>query len=94
MTAAVRRVHFLVVGRVQGVGFRAHTQAAAQARGLVGFVRNRRDGAVEGEAEGPAVSIAEFAAWLHEGSPWSRVERVELQDLPVDGSEQDFAVRR
>lgn len=94
MTAAPRRVRFLVVGRVQGVGFRAHTQAAAQARGLVGFVRNRRDGAVEGETEGPAAAIAEFTAWLREGSPWSRVERVELQDLPLDGSEAQFVVQR
>lgn len=94
MTAAPRRVRFLVAGRVQGVGFRAHTQAAAQARGLVGFVRNRRDGAVEGEAEGAAAAIAEFTAWLHEGSPWSRVDRVELQDLPFDGSEAQFAVQR
>lgn len=94
MTAVGRRVRFLVVGRVQGVGFRAHTQAAAQARGVVGFVRNRRDGAVEGEAEGPEAAIAAFTAWLHEGSPWSRVERVELQDLPLDGGDQEFAVRR
>lgn len=94
MSGEVRRVRFLVVGRVQGVGFRAHTQAAAQRLGLVGFVQNRRDGAVSGEAEGPAAQVALFTDWLHTGSPWSRVERVEIEDLAAGGGDAEFAVRR
>ncbi|HEX6814013.1 MAG TPA: acylphosphatase, partial [Planctomycetota bacterium] len=46
----MRRVRFVVVGRVQGVAFRACTQKAAQQFGIVGFVQNRADGAVEGQA--------------------------------------------
>ena len=38
------RAHLRIHGRVQGVFFRASTQAEAEARGLLGWVRNRRDG--------------------------------------------------
>jgi acylphosphatase len=39
--------HVLISGRVQGVGFRMWTEEEALERGLVGWVRNRRDGSVE-----------------------------------------------
>jgi acylphosphatase len=39
-------VHVLISGTVQGVWFRAWTAQEAQARGLDGWVRNRRDGDV------------------------------------------------
>ena len=42
-----RTVHVLVHGRVQGVGFRAWVQHHAELHRLKGWVRNRRDGAVE-----------------------------------------------
>lgn len=90
----MRRIRFLVTGRVQGVAFRAYAAAEARRLCLAGFVQNRRDGAVFGEAQGQAAAVDAFAAWLQRGSPLARVERVELQDLsPVPGAE-DFAVRR
>ncbi|MCB9665193.1 MAG: acylphosphatase [Alphaproteobacteria bacterium] len=50
-------VAFRVTGRVQGVGFRASTQRLARARGLVGWVRNVRDGSVQGRVQGPAAEV-------------------------------------
>jgi len=94
MMQRMRRVRFVVVGRVQGVGFRASTQAAAQEFGIVGFVQNRADGAVEGQAEGEEAAVAGFVEWLHKGSPWSRVDRVEVEELAVVGAEAVFDVRR
>lgn len=90
----MRRIGFVVVGRVQGVAFRACTERCARRLGLVGFVRNRGDGAVEGEAEGAMAAVAEFATWLHEGSPWSRVEGVRVVDLALLGNEGAFIVER
>jgi acylphosphatase len=46
------RVTVVVHGRVQGVGFRYFVQRAAAPLGLVGTVRNLRDGTVEIVAEG------------------------------------------
>jgi len=90
----MRRIRFLVEGRVQGVGFRAQTRAEAARLGLVGFVHNRADGAVDGEAEGPAEQVAQFAQWLQHGPKWANVERVAVEDLALNGSETRFEVRR
>ncbi len=40
-------LHVSITGRVQGVGYRAFVEGEAVARGLSGWVRNRRDGSVE-----------------------------------------------
>jgi acylphosphatase len=79
---------------VQGVGFRAHAAARAQHLGLAGFVRNRADGAVAGEAQGPPEALAAFAQWLHRGSPLARVDHVDFADLPMVPAESAFVVRR
>ncbi|MBL9079154.1 MAG: acylphosphatase [Planctomycetes bacterium] len=90
----MRRIAFVVHGRVQGVGFRAAAHAEARRLGLTGFVRNRADGAVEGEAQGPADGLAAFAAWLGSGPRFARVIRVAADDLPPVAGEHTFAVRR
>jgi acylphosphatase len=90
----VRRISFVVTGRVQGVGFRASAAAAARRLQLSGFVRNRHDGAVEGHAQGDEAAVASFVQWLHRGPSFARVDGVELQDLPRDaGAIATFDVR-
>ncbi|MCA8948980.1 MAG: acylphosphatase [Planctomycetes bacterium] len=88
------RLAFVVTGRVQGVGFRASARDAAARLGVAGFVRNRDDGAVEGEAEGDEATLAQFVAWLRQGPPWGRVDGVETWPLPDCGGDGPFAVRR
>jgi len=90
----MRRIRFVVTGRVQGVGFRAHTQVEARRLGLVGFVHNRRDGAVDGEAQGAPEGVAELLAWLHRGPRWANVEDVATEELAVADGEVAFDVRR
>lgn len=90
----MRRVRFRLGGRVQGVGFRASTEAEARRLGVVGFVKNARDGAVEGEAEGGDEQVAEFVAWLRAGPPWARVDRADVEDLPPTGEDHAFVIRR
>ena len=58
--------HVLIRGRVQGVGFRAWTEYTALERGLQGWVRNRRDGAVEAVFVGPADAVAAMIAACHQ----------------------------
>jgi acylphosphatase len=68
---------YRVVGRVQGVGFRAFVRAEARRLALVGWVRNAADGSVELEASGPVAALDELAARLAVGPSAARVERVE-----------------
>src|SRR5258705_10330251 len=55
MSAEVIR-HVLIRGRVQGVGYRAFAEYTALDHGLAGWVRNRRDGAVEAVFAGPGAA--------------------------------------
>ena len=66
-----------ITGVVQGVGYRAWAEEAAKARGLSGWVRNRRDGSVEAVIAGPDDKVEEMLAYLWQGPPASRVERVD-----------------
>ena len=70
---------FIVRGRVQGVYFRAGTREQAQKLGLRGHARNLADGSVEVVAAGEPQAIDALEAWLHEGPPLARVERVERE---------------
>ncbi len=71
--------HYLVKGRVQGVGFRWFVQREAAEIGLRGWVRNTEDGHVEVVAAGSAEDLAELKAVLRKGSRGSRVDTV-LED--------------
>jgi acylphosphatase len=90
----IRRVAFRVHGLVQGVAYRASAQHAAQRERLVGWVRNRDDGDVEGEAEGDAEAIDRFLAWCRGGPPSARVTGLEVCDRPARASEMRFEIRR
>ncbi len=90
----MRRIRFVVTGRVQGVGFRASAAAEARRLGVFGHVRNRRDGAVEGEAQGEPDRVASFAAWLRRGPPFAHVANLDLQEVALVEGPADFEVRR
>ena len=89
---ALRRVHIVVEGRVQGVFFRAYTQEEAQKLGLTGWVRNQRDGAVEAVVEGDAARIEHMLQWFHRGSPMSAVTRVTVTEEEPVGESTAFEI--
>jgi acylphosphatase len=89
----MRRVRAIVSGRVQGVSYRASTVAAARQIGrLTGWVRNRDDGTVELEAEGPSDRIDALLAWCHQGPAHAHVTRVEVEELAPTGADHGFAI--
>jgi acylphosphatase len=74
-------LHFLVKGRVQGVGFRWFVQREAAEIGLRGWVRNTNEGHVEVVAAGDEASLAELKVALRKGSRGSRVDAVVEDEL-------------
>ena len=88
----MRRVRAIVSGRVQGVSYRASTASEARRLGLTGWVRNRHDGAVELEAEGPPAQVEKLLAWCHQGPPAARVSSVAVDELAPTGAESAFAI--
>jgi acylphosphatase len=72
--------HVIIRGRVQGVGYRAWTQYTAEARGLEGWVRNRRDGSVEAVFAGAPEHVRAMIGLCRNGPPGARVDAVEERD--------------
>ena len=73
--------HFLVKGRVQGVGFRWFVQREAAEIGLRGWVRNTPDGHVEVLAAGEPDQLKDLLLLLGRGSRGSRVDEVVEHEL-------------
>ncbi|MCB0361123.1 MAG: acylphosphatase [Bdellovibrionales bacterium] len=84
--------HFLVEGRVQGVGFRAFVRREAKKLKLVGWVRNLKDGQVEILAQGSEESLALLEIKLKEGPEGSRVENVLVNSVTCVELELDFII--
>lgn len=85
-------VHLVVLGRVQGVAFRARAVSEATRLGLSGWVRNRMDGTVEARAEGDTGAVEAFVAWCHRGPPAAQVEGVRVTRVPATGLDRGFQV--
>lgn len=85
-------VRVIVEGRVQGVGYRAFVVDEAQARGLMGWVRNLRDGSVEMVLSGGEADIASMIAACRRGPRLAAVTNVEVQPVAEAGW-PDFAIR-
>ena len=84
---------YLVSGRVQGVGFRYFTQAAAEKLRIGGFVRNLHDGRVEVFAVGTPQQHRELRAMLERGPRFSSVSEVlEEPATPDRQYEGDFFI--
>ena len=83
-----------VTGRVQGVGYRYALLCEAQANGIYGWVRNRRDGTVEAVIQGDPQAVEKLVDWAKRGPRGARVTGVEEQaaqgeyDRPYTGFEQ------
>lgn len=82
---AKQGLHCLVDGRVQGVCFRAETEAQAGRLGLTGWVRNLPDGRVEVKAFGPTDKLEELRTWLKRGPSMAYVLRLDCE--PIDYEE-------
>ncbi len=87
------RLHVIVEGIVQGVGFRWFVERRAQARSLRGYVRNRVDGSVEVEAEGEKEMLEEFLAELRMGPRSAQVTDTVVEWLPAVGGRTGFHIK-
>jgi acylphosphatase len=84
---------YIISGRVQRVGFRYFTQAAASRESLDGWVRNRPDGTVEAAAAGEAEAVDRFERAVRRGPDGARVDRVEVHALPAVAPGTGFHIR-
>ena len=87
------RAHAVITGRVQGVWFRAETKRAADAHGVTGWVRNKRDGAVEAVFEGPKEAVDATLSWCRQGPPLAKVTNIDVRWEDTTAEFNTFEVR-
>ncbi len=87
------RLHVLIQGRVQGVGFRYATYREAHALGLHGWVRNLPGGKVEAEFEGPKDVLEQMLDWCRQGPSLARVGNVAVEWSSGMAVHTDFVIR-
>jgi acylphosphatase len=86
----ITRVHVWVIGRVQGVGFRAFVASSAQYIGVTGWVRNVGWDTVEAIAEGSPQQIEQFVQMMKTGPRVSRVDEYRLEEETPTGEFSGF----
>ena len=87
------RVHVIVEGRVQGVGFRAFVVDQANRLGVKGWVRNQWNGTVEVVAEGDHAVLEKMIVALREGPRASYVKNLDLEWQTATGEFYQFSMR-
>ena len=83
----------VIAGRVQGVGFRVFTEAAATREGVHGFVRNLPDGRVEAFVEGDQEAVDRVELKLRRGPAGARIESVEVEPAAPTHRATGFSIR-
>jgi len=84
---------YVIGGRVQGVGFRMFTEAAASREGLHGYVRNLDDGGVEVLVEGEQASVDRVERALRRGPSGARVESFDVEPASPSYRATGFHIR-
>lgn len=87
----MKRVHVIVSGRVQGVGFRYFAVSLASKYQISGWVRNLYNGDVELEAEGTSDRLQFFLQEVQEGNRFVRVRNMEVSTISLK-NEKGFRV--
>jgi acylphosphatase len=88
-----KRLHAMISGRVQNVGYRNFVEDAADVLNLTGWVRNLYSGDVEVMAEGDEGILRQFSGIISTGPSLAHVNHYTEEYQPATGEFRDFTVR-
>lgn len=88
-----KQLHLTIVGRVQGVFFRAEACKKARELGLTGWVKNTSEGHVEAVAQGGEDALVKFYEWCEKGSERALVKLVRAKAEDVTENFEGFEIR-
>ena len=86
------RLHMVIHGDVQGVGFRYRARYAASGLGVTGWVKNEWDGTVIMEAQGTMAQINQMLRLVNSGS-YISIQGIDTKRVDVDPHDSGFHVR-
>jgi acylphosphatase len=87
-----RAVQARIYGQVQGVGYRIWTRGEAGGLGLVGWVRNERDGSVTAWLAGRETAVSAMIERLRQGPAGASVRRVDVEEIEPWIAPGDFRI--
>jgi len=87
-----RAVQARVHGRVQGVGYRIWARGEAAGLGLMGWVRNERDGSVTAWLAGADAAVSAMIERLWQGPAGASVSRVDVEEIETWTAPGDFRI--
>jgi acylphosphatase len=88
-----KKLEIVVLGRVQGIGYRAYTLKIAQRLRIRGYVKNQADGSVKVLAIGDEDQTNEFIGYLKKGPAFSLVREMSVNEVEAAVERyQDFRV--
>ncbi len=85
-----KRIHCIIRGKVQGVGFRSFAVSHASEYGLTGSVDNLYDGSVELYAQGKADDLRRYLGTIRKGNRFIRVKQIDVEETEVIPGETSF----
>jgi len=88
----MKRIAISISGKVQDVGFRYFVKSRADDLGLVGFVKNLRNGCVKVVAEGREESLKRLVDICNAGPPDSKVKRVRVRSQAAKNEFAGFEI--
>jgi acylphosphatase len=89
----ITRLHAIVEGHVQGVGYRMFVVEQARRLDINGWVRNRSNGTVELTAEGQRADLDELIRMLRDGPHYGTVTSVDAKFSEGNGEFKQFWFR-
>ena len=87
-----KRVHVFIIGKVQGVYYRQNTADKAQELNVQGWIRNLKDGRVEGVFEGEKANIDKLLSWCNKGPKDAIVKDIEIIQEPYKNEYTNFQI--
>lgn len=88
----MKRIHILLSGKVQGVGFRYFCQYQATLKSVTGTVKNLDNGDVELEVQGTEINLEKFLNTILKGNGFSKVLNFKTNSISLEENEKKFRI--
>ncbi|GAA0077805.1 acylphosphatase [Clostridium sp. CTA-5] len=87
------RYSLIVIGRVQGVGFRFFSQLKATELSLTGYAQNLDSGNVKIEIQGKQANIDDFISYIMVSNKFAKVIDIDIAPIPLISNEKKFKIK-
>jgi len=92
MSDRKRAVQARIYGKVQGVGYRIWAKGEATGLGLMGWVRNERDGSVTAWLAGADAAVSAMIERLWRGPAGASISRIDVEEIETWTAPGDFRI--